>query len=343
VSPHTREPGSDWTTGVGVISIDVELAWGQAHRREATAGHRLARERPVIQRLLELFERFEVPATWAIVGHLFLEGCSKGDGVLAHPEVRRPDYGWLDEDWFDLDPGSDVASAPYHYGPDIVREIQACRMPQEIASHSFSHMIMDDPGCSGDVLGSELEASQAGAEAYGVHLQSLVYPRNAIAHLDRLATAGFTNYRGGRSARAFDGQRAWQRQALGLVDRFRPLRGSAVWPEVLDNGLVNVAQTYLFAPDAKGRWTPPGLLARFPAARVRQAARHRSLCHLWFHPHNLTAEPDRALAALEIVCRTMARERDRGRLDLLTMAQAAKRVTSVAPLQDLSARQSLRN
>lgn len=303
------------------------MAWGRAHRRDGSAPESgLDRERQVIERLLELFERYEVPATWAIVGHLFLDGCS-GDGAdRPHPEVLRPDYGWLDGDWFDIDPCSDVASAPHYYGSDIVRSIQSCAVPQEIASHSFSHMIMDDPGVSVDVFASELAASRAEARRHGVELQSFVYPRNAIAHRDRLAATGFTSYRGGRPSRPFAGRPGWLRRTLGVVDRVRPLPGSAVWPEMEPSGLVNVAQTYLFAPDVKGRRLPPTLWARFPAARVRQAARQRALCHLWFHPYNITAAPDRALTALETVCRTMARERDRGRLDLLTMAQVSDRV-----------------
>lgn len=313
-----------------VISIDTELAWGLAHRRDGgeqggAASHRFDGEREVIQRLLQLFEDYEVPATWAVVGHLFLEECSAGDDGRPHPEVVRPDYRWLDGDWFDIDPCSDVTAAPYLYGPDIVRQIKACSVPQEIASHSFSHMIMDDPGCVRGVLSSELEASRAAAENHGVELRSFVYPRNAIAHLDQLAADGFTAYRGGRPAPPFVGRPAWQRRALAFVDRVRPLRGSAVWPTV-EGGLVNVAQTYLFAPDVKGRLLPPRLWARFPVARVRQAANERSLCHLWFHPYNITASPDRAFAALEVICRAMVRERERGRLDLLTMAQVGDRL-----------------
>lgn len=315
---------SNWHRGVCVISIDTELAWGLAHRRDGATTHRFDQEREVIRRLLELFEHYEVPSTWAIVGHLFLERCSTERDRPPHPDVLRPDYRWLNDDWFDIDPVSDITAAPHHYGADIVRQIQACPVPQEIANHSFSHMIMDDPGCSPDVLSSELAASKAAAQAHGVELRSFVYPRNACAHQDRLAAEGFATYRGRRPAPAFAGLPRWQRRVLGLVDRVRPLRGSAVWPEVDDCGLVNVAQTYLFAPDVKGRTMPARLWARFPAARVRQAATERSLCHLWFHPYNVTASPARAFAALDVICRTMANERDRGRLDLLTMAQVGE-------------------
>jgi peptidoglycan/xylan/chitin deacetylase (PgdA/CDA1 family) len=329
----------DWERGACVVSIDTEMAWGLAHRRGGNGdAPQFDRERDVIGRMLDLFARYEVPATWAVVGHLFLDRCGPGgdevlpddpDGTAAgarlHTEMERPSYSWLEGDWFDIDPGSDRAAAPEFYGRDIVDRILACPCPQEVASHSFAHMLMDDPGCGPEVLASDLEASRQAAAACGVELVSYVYPRNGLAHLGELVAAGYTSYRGGRPQAAFAEVAGWARPVLRLVDRLRPLRGSAVWPEVHHDtgGLVNVPQTYLFAPDVKARRLPPALWARFPAARVHQAARHRSLCHLWFHPYNITAQPDRALTALEVVCRAMARERDRGRLDLLTMAQVA--------------------
>ena len=61
-------------------------------------------------------------------------------------------------------------------------------------------------------------------------------------------------------------------------------------------------------------------------ARLRQAARHRSLFHLWFHPYNVTADPERAFAALDRICAAAARLRDAGDLDILTMGDLAARL-----------------
>ena len=59
------------------ISIDLELAWGVWD--VLTADHlRLAEtcERPICAALIELFDRYEVPATWAIVAALLDEASS---------------------------------------------------------------------------------------------------------------------------------------------------------------------------------------------------------------------------------------------------------------------------
>jgi peptidoglycan/xylan/chitin deacetylase (PgdA/CDA1 family) len=312
--------------GACVISIDTEMAWGEAHRRDGSEGrHRFAAEREVVDAVLDLFARYEMSATWAVVGHLFLDACHD-DGCGPHPELVTPAYDWLGDDWLAVDPCSDIDAAPHWYGRDIVDAILGCAVPQEVGSHSFSHVIVDDPACTPEVFSSELAAAAAVAADRQIDLRSFVYPRNAIGQVERLAEHGFRSYRGGRPSPPFAGRPAWQRRALAAVDKMHPLAASAVRPVREPSGVWNVPQTYLFAPASSGRRLPPALWARRPVARLRQAARHRSLFHLWFHPYNITAAPGRALATLEIVCRAAARLRDAGRLDVVTMGDLAARL-----------------
>jgi hypothetical protein len=315
--------------GACVVSIDTELAWGEVHRRDGSGGrHHFAAERDVIDRLLDLLAGYDIAATWAVVGHLFLDACGD-DGRGPHPELVTPDYAWLDDDWLAVDPATTLDDDPYWYGRDIVDAILACPVRQEVASHSFSHVIVDDPACTPEVFDSELAAAAAVAVERQISLRSFVYPRNKVAQVARLADHGFRCYRGGRPAPPFAGRPAWQRRALGLADKLRPLAGSAVHPAPGAGGVWNVPQTYLFAPAAASR-LPVGQWARRPVARLRQAARHRSLFHLWFHPYNVTAAPERAFAALDRICAAAARLRDAGDLDILTMGDLAARLDADA-------------
>ena len=52
--------------------------------------------------------------------------------------------------------------------------------------------------------------------------------------------------------------------------------------------------------------------------------------HLWFHPYNVTAAPERALRGLGAICQEVARLRDAGRLDVLTMGALADRLDAAA-------------
>ncbi|MGH8824610.1 MAG: polysaccharide deacetylase family protein [Jiangellaceae bacterium] len=307
--------------GAAVISIDTELAWGEAHRRDGTsAGHRYETEREVVERILDLFTRYGVSATWAVVGHLFLDRCSRLDG-LVHPEVVRPSYAWLDGDWYDIDPVTSLAEAPYFYGPDIVERIVTCPVRQEIGCHSFSHLMAGEPGCSGDAFESDLEACHAAASAAGVTLRSFVFPRNAVGHVELLSAHGYSCYRGAPGA-PFAERSPTSRRLLRLADRVRPMSGSAVRPR-REAGVWNLPQTFMFAPATRLRRLPIRLWARQPIARLRQAVRERSLFHLWFHPYNVTVDADRALRGLELVCAEAARLRDTGRLDFVPMGDLA--------------------
>jgi peptidoglycan/xylan/chitin deacetylase (PgdA/CDA1 family) len=314
---------------VCVLSIDTELAWGGAHARDDPPARGYEGERAAVDGILDVLARHGIPATWAVVGHLFLEDCERAGGV-AHPEVVRPDYPWLAGDWFDVDPCSSRDRAPDWYGRDVVAAIRACPVPQEVGSHSFAHAMAGEPGCSREAFESDLDACRALAEADGVSLRSFVYPRNAVGHVEALAPRGFACYRG-RPRPPFAGRPAAARRVLRLVDRVRPLAGSAAAPERHPAGVWNVPQTYLLAPVERRARLPVALWARAPRARLRQAARERSLFHLWFHPYNVTADPDRALGVLDRICAEAARLRDAGGLDLLTMGDLAARLDAASP------------
>jgi peptidoglycan/xylan/chitin deacetylase (PgdA/CDA1 family) len=329
----TRRP---FPRGVCVVSIDTEMAWGEAHRRGAGpgGGHRRddGGERAAIGAVLDLLARHGIAATWAVVGHLFLDHCDRpaGSGQRPHPEVVRPDFPWLAGDWFDVDPCSSRGQAPAWYGRDILASIRACPVPQEVGCHSFAHVMAGEPGCSRAAFDSDLAACRVLAGADGVALRSFVYPRNSIGHVEALAPQGFSAFRGPPAA-PFAGRSPAARRALRLVDRVRPLSGSAVTAERHPAGVWNVPQTFLFAPAERRARLPVAVWTRAPRARLRQAARERSLFHLWFHPYNITADAGRALAALDRVCAEVARLRDAGRLDVLTMGALADRLDAATP------------
>lgn len=314
--------------GAFVVSIDTEMAWGEAHHRgtaSSSTGRTYDGEREVIAQILATFARYEISATWAVVGHLFLDQCHD-EGSGPHPELVRADYTWLDGDWFDVDPCSSLADDPSYYGPDIVNAILACPTPQEIGSHSFSHLIVDDPACTPEVFTSELAAATKAAAPWGIELRSFVYPRNSIAQVERLAEHGYRSYRGKRLSPSFAGRPAWQQRALRFVDRVYPLAGSVARPVRHASGVWNIPQScYLLAPPAPTRRWRPTRPTYGPIARLRQAARHQSVFHMWFHPHNIVGRSG-ALQTLERICAAAARLRDAGRLDVVTMGDLGARL-----------------
>jgi len=308
---------SSLARGAFVLSLDTELAWGSVHngkvaRREA----QFQQSRPCISRLLKLLEKYEIRATWAVVGHLFLERCQPVNGVK-HPEIIRPTYSWFTDDWFVADPCSQLEDAPIWYGRDIIKQVLNCKVPQEIGCHTFSHVQVGDPGCSRDCFASELRACCLAAEEFGVTLESFVFPRNIEGKLDVLSEQGFLSYRGELHP---------QLSRLSPIIRIL-VENSRVWPTALPEermGLWNLPGCLFYPPPKGVTWSAAIAFQVWKAKNaLRRAARGRHLFHLWFHPFNLANNPDRLLRGLEKIFTEFCRYRESGLIDNLTMGELA--------------------
>ncbi len=312
--------------GQFVVSIDLEMSWGAVHHGRPHDDRPYRREREVVHDVLAAMEEHRISATWAIVGHLFLDRCSPVDG-RKHPEIVRPDYEWLEGDWYDLDPASSRDEAPTWYGPDLVAAIRSCSVPQEIGSHAFGHIIAGDPQCSEAAFVSDLSACHDVAAAFGIELKSFVYPRNSLGHLDALEGAGFRAFRGSPPP-PFAGLPSWQRKLMTTVDHIRPTAATAVHPS-RHGTMANVPHTYMFNPDSQTarRWGTQVWIA-MAQRRLRHAVRTSSMFHLWFHSHNLADRPERARAGMDALFGRARALIDAGDLENLTMGEIADRMSA---------------
>jgi peptidoglycan/xylan/chitin deacetylase (PgdA/CDA1 family) len=300
-------------TGVFTLSLDFELLWG-TRDLFGIEGFRRACEierEQVFDRLLALLERHEIPATWCIVGHLFLDRCS------GHPQIVPPRHAWC-ADWFQHDPCSDETRQPLFYGRSLVEKIRSARVPQEIGSHSFSHVIFDDPGCSRDTARTELAACVEAARALGIDMRSFVFPRNAVGHLDVLREHGFTVYRGvqpGWHNRAPENVR----RVVHLLEVMLASTPPVVLPE-RDGDLWNVPASMIFFP-ANGlrKYIPMSIRVKRALRGLDAAVKQGRVFHLWLHPTNLSDEIDAMFEALDQIFVRARGLADQGKLRLLPM------------------------
>lgn len=317
-------PKSPFTTGIFTLSLDFELIWGTIDRRGIDGfGHICEVERAeVIDRLLELLAEFEVPATWAIVGHLFLASCAPV-GTRKHPEIVRPKHSWVTGDWFDHDPGGDESTAPLFFGRSLIQKIVDCRVPQEIGSHSFSHVIFGDPGCSRRTAESELRESVCAARDLGIELRSFIFPRNSVGHLNIFPDYGFTCFRA--EPRSIAGSPTSQLvRLIRLVEMLTASRPPVGLPELTSSGMWNIPASMIYVPmHGLRRFLPMSLRVRRAVRGLQRAEEEKKIFHLWFHPTNLADGIEPMFSGLRQILQYAANLRTDGRMVFRSMGQIA--------------------
>lgn len=313
----------DFEKGVFTVSHDLELAWGTLDERKVEGyKEHFEKTREVVGQLLNLYERYSVSATWAVVGHLLLNQCEK-QGGLTHPEVVRPDYDWFEGDWFNRDPCTSIEEDPFWYGEDIVNDILSCEQHQELGCHSFSHIIYGDDGCSKEVAESDLSKCMELAQKLGIELRSFVFPRNSIGHLDILSKYGFTCFRG-KTNRWYEKN---ERVPKVVIKLFRLLEeGLAFPPSPAEprkrNDLLEVPASMQYRSiDHVWRFLPASFRVKRAKRGIERAVKQKKVFHLWLHPFNLGKGTGKLLNGLEKIIAFADRRRQRGELKILPLEE----------------------
>ncbi|WP_324760525.1 polysaccharide deacetylase family protein [Haloarcula sp. GH36] len=298
--------------GSFVISIDAELAWG-FHDLSEFPTDRIETGRDGWSWLLDCLNEHSIPATWAVVGHLMLDDC---DGV--HADLPSID-GWFDHErdrWSDR---SDL-----RFSPDLVDDVVQSETDHEIASHTFSHVLFDDPRVTERIARSELDAAVEAANRFGIDYETLIFPRNAVGYRELLDEFGFTCYRSRRPRPSSTPGRIAEK-LLAAVD---PNHLNLITPTVDEYGLVDVPPSlYLFGFEGWPRQVA-GTVGVDPIVRqakrgIDRASRTDGLFHVWLHPNDICTEQDeRRIASIVAYA---AQKRDTTSLSVETMATVADR------------------
>jgi peptidoglycan/xylan/chitin deacetylase (PgdA/CDA1 family) len=316
--------------GALVLSLDFELAWGLRDQMtgDSQFRERLMGARRVVPRLLELFEEFEVSATWATVGFLFARSREE---LLRFAPADRPAYENDRLSPYQEVLGESEEDDPIHYAASLVRAIQQTPR-QELATHTFSHYYCSEPGQSRETFRADIASACAIAATYGVQLRSIVFPRNQHnrAYDDVLLDLGFRTFRGNPLSPSWDfsdfkgSRRGWKR--LGRFSDVYFGRGTSKtvdWTDMREpSGLSNVRASGMLRPFS------PALqhLETLRLERIRRsfhaAARHGRIVHLWWHPHNFGFHQEENLTFLRRVLVEFSKFREQYDMRSLSMDEA---------------------
>ena len=293
-----------------IISLDTELIWGYAAHPSKEAVSLMKNDskkvRGCIDILLNLFEKHNILATWAVVGHLFLDHCEKEDG-MPHKDMPR-----FKEDWYSCDPCTDIQRDPLYYGKDIVEKIISSRIEHEIGYHSFSHVPFSE--CSREVAEAEIKEGIKLAKEFGITFNSFVFPENMIGHIDVLKENGFKIYRGENLGRCDLSQNILIRKINGGIDKLIAPPAEPKWVY----GIWEMPTSmHFYDPEIKFSVLPRAKLGLYRAISLKK------VFHIYLHPHTLLSHSS-LKDDLDKFLAVVAKKRDEGKLEVMTMGEFAE-------------------
>jgi hypothetical protein len=315
-----------------IVSLDFELFWGMqdGHTLESYQDHVLG-GREAIPKLLSLFEKHGIHATWATVGFMFAE---------SYEELKRyfPEPGLLPHyDNEKLSPyrifgtiGETEASAPCFYAPSLIRLV-AQTPGQEIGSHTFSHYYCRAAGQTVEQFRADMRAAVSLAGDKGFSLRSIVLPRNQFvpSYNSVLKELGFTAFRDEENDWIHEKLHSGRFQRmLRLMDVYFPLTGQGGYLAHREQGLVNLTGSRMFKPVFRPLIMMEGLKLHRIKRQMLHAAKNGLYFHLWWHPHNIGVRTERHLQQLEELFRYYEQLRDQYGMQSMNMGEAAELFTA---------------
>jgi peptidoglycan/xylan/chitin deacetylase (PgdA/CDA1 family) len=329
---HARRTGQK---GVLVMSLDFELYWGVRDIRELSAcREKLTAARSAIPRLLDLFVKYGIHATWATVGFLF---CASRDEVLQTIPSRKPQYARVGmSPYAEIERlGSGEQNDPWHYARSLIHVISSAPH-QELGTHTFSHFYCLEDGSDIDSFRADLQAAVMAAERLNLKVESLVFPRNQVnpGYLDACAQMGIQTYRGNNHGWMYAPRKREReslfRRAIRLMDCYVNLSGHNTY-----NLFEMASEKPMNVPSSRYLRMPSSLLAPlepFRLERIRSemayAARYGRMYHLWLHPEDLGTDVDKNLHFLRKTLDHFANARDRGEMESLNMREVFHRIAN---------------
>lgn len=291
------------TTAKFVISLDFELFWGVSDSQTVAGyGGNVLGEWQAIPRLLALFGRYGLRATWATVGMIL---CRDYQHWRAIRPAVPPGYARVEISPYSMD--SLVSEHPrLFFARPLVEQILTTH-GQELATHTYSHFYCNEAGATPGQFAADLACARSVAAEMGVSLQSLVFPRNQVVgnFLSVLPDAGIEVYRGNaqhwlyRNGDAVAGGIAGR--AIRFADACLPLSGQCTVREQAKDGLLNVPASLFLYPWCARQSSLLALRLHRVKQGMTTAARTGRMFHLWWHPHNFGVNLEENLALLEAI------------------------------------------
>lgn len=312
--------------GSFIISLDYELLWGVIEKPTAQeyAKSNVSNVPAVIEGMLQLFDKYEVEATFATVGLVMLNNREEVSRIVPSllptykNEALSPYNGCLQN--------VNENNCSYFFSPHSISLLRD-KSNIEIGTHTFCHYYCLAEGQTVEQFEEDLKSAIKVADINGIKMRSIVFPRNQVSkpYLSICSKYGIECYRG-NALRFFGAKNRVQRvgNKIGrLLDSYINVGARTSYPIAdidLDESPVNIRASRFFRPyNGSVSFLEPLRIKRIKK-EIEYAAKHNEVYHLWWHPHNFGKDIERNIANLESVLSYFAICRDKYGMQSYTMS-----------------------
>lgn len=320
--------------GKMIISLDYELMWGVRDKRtKENYGDAIANVKKATYQTLELFDQFQISATFATVGFLFHE--NKEQLINYAPEIK-PTYN--DKN---LSPypkisnylGDNETEDPYYFGYQLIQRIKNNPL-HELATHTYCHYYCLEPGQNEEQFEADLKKALEVAKEKDVKIHSIVFPRNQYseANLRICKEFGITSYRGNESHYIYTTGNVENqtplRRALRLLDSYINITGYHCYSSkfVKESSPCNIPSSRFLRPYQKTL----SFLEDLKMSRIKRsmtyAAKNNLIYHLWWHPHNFGRNTEENLKNLKSILEHYKYLSEKYNFESLTMKKLTDKI-----------------
>ncbi len=277
------------------ISIDLELAWGVWDRINSKyLNNAINLEREIVDKLINIFNTYEIPVTWATVAAL------------------------IDQKNKMINIGDKKA----WYAPDIIEKIIDTKINHLIASHSYAHPNFKE-STETEII-EDFEKAEYFFKSIGLSPNVLVFPRNQVAHLSILKKFNYKFYR------SID--KSWYKEIskfnllIGKIaninDKIFPFKSNSVKSIIHSNGLIEIPSSILLISRNGFKFAVTNLNMFYKIKKgIEMAIKNRECFHIWFHPSNFYFKSNKQFDLLKKILIFINEKRTEGLIDVKLLNQ----------------------
>ncbi|QYA26046.1 polysaccharide deacetylase family protein [Gramella sp. MT6] len=311
-------------SGSLVISLDFELLWGVFDKLSFEENQLyFIKTRNAIPQILQIFEKFEIHATWATVGMLFNHNWEEWNSNIPS---NIPNYQNRNLSAYNFGKSIQSKSTEFAcFAPDLIKKIISTKN-QELATHTYSHFYCREKGQDLKSFREDLKMSVSLAEKVGQDLHSLVFPRNQLnkGYLETCSDLGIT------SVRSNPNKWYWEdTQKDTLAQKIFRTGDAYIGKNNKSYLLSEISRIQNISIQSASRLLRPFshnrafnyLRLKRIANEMEYAAINGQIYHLWWHPHNFGNNPDSNLRDLTYLLQVYKKLRSKYNFSSMTMKE----------------------